>query len=319
MTPNTSAALRSRDPRLDAVLAGLRSSPRTLAATWFYDHRGSELFERITELPEYYLTRDERALLSAWMPPLIARMRPATMVELGAGSAEKTRVILDAMREHGGETYVPVDVSAEFLNDTARRIRAEYPALKVRPMAADFTADFYLPRGLPRPILVAFLGSTIGNFEDHEAISLLSRVRGSMRSHDRLLLGADLRKDPVVLEAAYDDSQGVTAEFNRNSLRVVNRELGTDFAPDTFDHVARYDREKHRIEMHLVARSVQEVTFAAGERLRIEAGESIRTEISCKYDRRAVMRMFAGAGFGLEAWCTNAAGSFALALGAPAT
>ncbi len=306
-------------PMLGDVARGLARTPRELAPKYFYDHRGSQLFERITELPEYYLTRAERAILVAEMPALMTALRPATLVELGAGSAAKTRTILDAMRAAGSAAcYVPLDVSASFLAETAARLRGEYPGLRVEPVAADFTERIPLSAAHPHPRLVAFLGSTIGNFDTPDAVHLLRRVRAALGPADRLLLGADLRKDVARLEAAYDDAAGVTAEFNRNLLRVLNRELGADFDPEAFDHRAVYDRAGHRMEMFLVARGPQCVRIPGAGTYRFADGEAVRTEISCKYDRPSLDRMFAMAGLRRDGWFTDPAGDFALALAAPA-
>ena len=300
------------------VARGLAQPQKELAPKYFYDHRGSRLFEQITQLPEYYLTRVERAILAAEMPALMRALRPATLVELGAGSAAKTRLILDAMRAAGsGRGYVPLDVSASFLADSAKQLRAEYPWLCVTPVVADFTDRIPLPAVLQRPLLMAFLGSTIGNFAKPEAVHLLRRARAALATGDRLLLGADLRKNVARLEAAYDDAAGVTAEFNRNMLRVLNRELGADFDPDAFDHQARYNCREHRIEMHLVARAPQAVRVPGAGVFRFARGESVRTEISCKYDRPTLDAMFALAGFRIDTWLTDAAGDFAVAVAAP--
>ncbi|HEX7941381.1 MAG TPA: L-histidine N(alpha)-methyltransferase, partial [Gemmatimonadaceae bacterium] len=244
----------AESPMLADVRHGLSRPQKELPPKYFYDHRGSELFEEITRLPEYYLTRTERQMLAALAPGLIASMRPRTLVELGAGSAEKTRILLDAMCRAADvrHTYVPVDVSAEFLEATAARLREAYPPLEVAPVVADISTDLLLP-ALRHPVLHVFLGSTIGNFDQPSAVRLLRRIRAAMRDGDRLLLGADLRKPVGRIEAAYNDARGVTAEFNRNVLRVLNREIGADFDVDAFRHRAFYDRERHRIEMHLVA------------------------------------------------------------------
>ena len=297
------------------VLAGLAATQKTLPSKYFYDARGSALFERITELPEYYLTRAERRLLARVVPAWASRSGARTLVELGAGSASKSRLVLDALRAAGTlERYVPVDVSAEFLAQTAHALRAEYPALDVAPLAADFTASVALPDELARPLLVAFLGSTIGNFPPAEAAALLRGVATGLRPGDRLLLGADLRKDVARLEAAYDDAAGVTAAFNRNILLVVNDALGADFAPHAFRHRAVYDAAEHRIEMHLVAEDEQNVRFPGHAVVRIAAGESIRTEVSYKYDHAAIERLLAAAGLRLTDWATDEDDPFALAL-----
>jgi L-histidine Nalpha-methyltransferase len=303
---------------LAEIRQGLSRTQKELPPKFFYDRRGSELFERITELPEYYLTRAERGLLAEWMPRWMAELRPRSLVELGAGSAEKTRIVLDAvLPHHPSPIYEPVDVSEEFLQATAAQLRVEYPELQVRPAVADISADFALANGLPRPVLYAFLGSTIGNFARGSAVRLLRTVRAAMQPEDRFLLGVDLRKDVSVIEAAYNDTAGVTAEFNRNMLRVLNHSTGADFDPQAFEHRAFYDREQHCIEMHLVAREAQRVTVPGAGTWQIAAGESIRTEISCKHDRGSISGMFADAGLRIDRWETDAAGHYAIVLGTP--
>lgn len=313
----SAAAARPLSPLGDDVRAGLSRQQKELSPTLFYDRRGSELFEAITRLPEYYLTRTERLLLATQMPPVIARLAPRTLVELGAGSAAKTRLLLSAMQAPGGHiTYVPIDVSADFLSETASRLGAELPGLRVVPVVADIAVGLGLPRGLPRPVLFAFLGSTIGNFDAHAAVALLRRVRDAMCPGDHFLLGVDLQKDARVIEAAYNDAAGVTAEFNRNVLYVLNRELGADFDPDAFEHRARYNTLAHRIEMHLVARRAFDVHIPQVGRVSFRAGESIRTEISCKYDRESVQRLFTAARLVLAEWVSNDEPAYALAIGA---
>jgi L-histidine Nalpha-methyltransferase len=285
----------------------------------FYDQRGSELFEEITRLPEYYPTRTEQALLRSHAHEWIAAVRPRALVELGAGSAVKTRIILDAMRAEGsGETYVPVDINAGFLERTAAGLRREYPGLRVVPVPADFTRAMVLPPSLPRPALLTFLGSTIGNFTAPEAVDLLRRVRGAMHAGDRFLLGTDLRKDLTMLEAAYNDSRGITAEFNLNLLRVLNRDFGADFDAGDFRHRAIYDQQEHRIEMHLVSMNQQTVHIPGVGDVELREGETIRTEISCKYDRSSVSELFAAAALELVEWREDPNGLFALSLAAPA-
>lgn len=303
---------------LAEVAAGLAAPQKELPPKYFYDRRGSELFEEITRLPEYYLTRAERSILEAWMPSLLPELGVHSLVELGAGSAAKTRVILEALRAAGGPgTYVPIDVSADFLDDTAQTLRHEFPGLAVQPVIGDIDRELVLPDRLPRPMLVAFLGSTIGNFDPAAALGLLLRVRHVMRPDDRFLLGVDLRKDVAVLEAAYNDGAGVTAAFNRNVLHVLNRELGADFDVAAFEHRAVYDRELHRIEMYLVSTREQEVHLPGAGRFRLARGETIRTEISCKYDRASVAALFRAARFRIGAWRTDPEGRFALVLGVP--
>ena len=312
------AAYRQPNPRMLAeVAAGLSAPQKELPPKYFYDHRGSELFEQITALPEYYPTRTERALLKGWMRSLIARLGTRALVELGAGSAEKSRIILSAMRAAGtADVYVPIDVSVSFLNQTASRLRREYPGLTVEPLVADIAEEFTPPLGLPHPSLYAFLGGTIGNFYPPAAIRLLGRVRAAMGPSDRFLMGVDLRKDIGRIEAAYNDSQGVTAEFNRNMLSVLNHELGSDFDPASFEHRAFYEPVTHRIEMHLVSSLKQDVRVPGIGLVHFDQGESIRTEISCKHDRASVAELFSPAGLRLESWRPDPEALFALAIGA---
>jgi len=314
-------ALDRTDDRLATMASdvrdGLARRQKELPPKYFYDERGSDLFERITKLPEYYLTRAERALLEEHARKLVDSFRPRTLVELGAGSAAKTRILLDAMRDAGClEAYVPIDVSAAFLHETARRLRHEYPGLRVVPAVADISTSLGIPDRLPRPVLFAFLGSTIGNFDAPAARLLLGRVRQAMRPFDRLLLGTDLRKPRRVVEAAYNDSRGVTASFNRNMLRVVNRELGADFDLAGFTHRAFYSAERHRIEMHLVSTREQVVHIPPAGEVHLAKGESIRTEISCKYDRPSVRRLLRAASLRLERWIADD-GRFALSVASP--
>ncbi len=321
----TNAAVRATRPAhgansrmLAEIAVGLSAPQKELSPKYFYDQRGSELFEEITRLPEYYPTRTERALLQGWMPELISQLGTRTLIELGAGSAEKSRIILDAMRAAGtADLYVPIDVSATFLSLTAATLRREYPGLTVEPAVADIAEELNLPRRFPHPALFAFLGSTIGNFYPTAAIRLLGRVRAAMSSSDRFLMGVDLRKDVARIEAAYNDSAGVTAEFNRNMLRVLNHELGANFDPLFFEHRAFYEPVAHRIEMHLVSTRAQQVTIPGLGEVSFAKGESIRTEISAKYDRASVSELFDAAGFRIEAWPTDPNTPFGLVIGAP--
>ena len=314
----TSLSLRSSPAdtaMLRDVALGLSQPQKELPSKYFYDHRGSELFEAITELPEYYPTRVERALLTAEMPAMLRHLRPASLVELGAGSASKTRIILDAMCDAGNaRCYVPIDVSAAFLDETAGRVRAEYPGLVVNPIVADFTERISLIDPLPHPSVIAFLGSTIGNFTPIEAQQLLGRIRAAMAPGDRFLLGADLRKDLTRLLAAYNDAAGITAQFNLNMLRVLNREVGADFNETLFKHRATYDGNLHRIEMHLVSDVAQTVRISGAGEFDFAAGETVRTEISCKYDRPSIEHILAAAGLRLEHWFADPADDFALAV-----
>jgi L-histidine N-alpha-methyltransferase len=302
---------------LAEVAAGFAAPQKELPPKYFYDHRGSELFEAITQLPEYYPTRTERSLLEEWMPELVPALGSRSLVELGAGSAEKSRIILRAIRDTGVPgLYVPIDVSASFLNQTAARLRREYPGLTVEPTVADISEKFELPRAILSPALYAFLGGTIGNFYPPAAIQLLSRVRAAMRPGDRFLMGVDLRKDVALIEAAYNDAQGVTAAFNQNMLLVLNHELGANFNPASFQHRAFYEPVTHRIEMHLVSKIEQEVRVPGIGLVAFRQGESIRTEISCKHDRGSVTDLFHRAGLRLERWRQDSNALFALVVGA---
>lgn len=321
----TGAAVRdSRATMRAEVAAGLRAAQKTLPSKYFYDTRGSELFEEITRLPEYYLTRTERGLLEQWAPALASIAAPRTLAELGAGSATKTRLLLDAMRERAAEdghgvAYLPMDVSEEFLESTAVALQSDYPDLVVRPLVADMTRPLPIPHDIDRPVLMALLGSTIGNFDPAESVALFARVRAVLGAGDHFLVGADLRKDPAELVAAYADSRGVTAAFNRNVLHVLNRELGANFDPKSYVHRALYTGGPlHRIEMHLVATAPQVVDIPRVGAIRIAEGESIRTEISCKYDRATMAACGEAAGFRLARWITDDAARFALALFSPA-
>lgn len=271
----TEAALRAD------VLHGLTRTPKTLPPKWFYDAYGSELFEKITELPEYYPTRAEREILIRRAPEIAATTGARTLVELGSGSSEKTRYLLDALP--GLHTYVPVDVSESALTQAGHALIEEHPGLDVHALIADFTGGLALP-GTPGPRLVAFLGGTIGNLLPTERAAFLTSVRALLSPGDALLLGTDLVKDESVLVAAYDDAAGVTAEFNKNVLAVVNRELGADFDPDTFDHVALWDTEQEWIEMRLRSRTAQTVKIPALDlAVDFADGEELRTEVSAKF------------------------------------
>ncbi|MFD4611002.1 L-histidine N(alpha)-methyltransferase [Streptomyces sp. NPDC058451] len=294
------------------VLKGLTSDPKTLPPKWFYDAHGSELFERITELPEYYPTRAEREILAGRAAEIAAALPARTLVELGSGSSEKTRLLLDALpRLH---TYVPVDVSDSALEQAGRALVAERPGLNVHALIADFTAGLALPPS-PGPRLVAFLGGTIGNLLPGERAEFLAAVRALLSPGDALLLGTDLVKAEDVLVSAYDDAAGVTAAFNRNVLNVVNRELGADFEPDAFDHVALWDPANEWIEMRLRSRTEQTVKVPALDlAVHFAAGEELRTEVSAKFRENRVSAELAAAGLELERWWTDGEERFALSL-----
>ncbi|ROO83247.1 L-histidine N-alpha-methyltransferase [Actinocorallia herbida] len=305
---------------LDAALradvrAGLTATPKTLPPKWFYDDRGSALFDRITRLEEYYPTRRERAILVERAPEIATLTGARTLVELGAGSGEKTRLLLDALPL---DTYVPVDVSGEFLADAASKIAADYPALTVRPVVADLEEHLAEVPGGPAE-LVAFLGGTIGNMVPRERRGFLAAVRSLVGEDGAFLLGADLVKDPARLVRAYDDAEGVTAAFNRNVLAVINKRLGADFRPEEFTHVAVWNAAEEWIEMRLRARSAQTVRIAALD-LTVEfaEGEEMRTEISAKFRPSGLKEELTAAGFGIRALWTDPDGDFSLTLAVPA-
>jgi L-histidine N-alpha-methyltransferase len=302
----TDAALRAD------VREGLTGSPKTLPPKWFYDARGSELFEEITALPEYYPTRAEREILRARAGEIAAASGARTLVELGSGSSEKTRHLIDALT--GLHTYVPVDVSESALTLAGRALAAERPGLDVHALIADFTARLTLP-GTPGPRLVAFLGGTIGNLLPAERAAFLASVRALLAPGDALLLGTDLVKDERVLVRAYDDAAGVTAAFNKNVLTVVNRELGADFDPDAFEHVALWDAGHEWIEMRLRSRTTQTVKIPSlGLAVDFAAGEELRTEVSAKFRQDGVRGELSAAGLELTRWWTDGEARFALSL-----
>ncbi|MEU2109387.1 L-histidine N(alpha)-methyltransferase [Streptomyces sp. NPDC019507] len=302
----TSAALR------DDVRHGLTRTPKELPPKWFYDARGSELFEEITRLPEYYPTRAEREIISGRARDIAAATGARTLVELGSGSSEKTRFLLDALPEL--HSYVPVDVSESALTGAAESLLADRPGLHVHALIADFTRVLALP-DTPGPRLVAFLGGTIGNLLPGERAEFLRSVRALLAPGDALLLGTDLVKDERVLVAAYDDAAGVTAEFDRNVLAVVNRELGADFPLDGFEHVAVWNAQEEWIEMRLRAREATKVRIRELDLVvPFEAGEEIRTEVSAKFRQEGVRSELAAAGMKLTEWWTDSGGRFALSL-----
>ena len=299
--------------------AGLTATPKALPPKWFYDERGSEMFEKITLLGEYYPTRAERSILVARAAEIAAATGASALVELGSGSSEKTRLLLDALRDAGTlRSYVPIDVSETALVAAGHRVLASYPGLTVAAVVSDFEADLGLPAAAG-PRLVAFLGSTIGNLLPPERAAFLARLRAGLRPGDGLLLGTDLVKDPAVLVAAYDDAAGVTAAFNKNVLAVLNAELGADFDLDAFDHVAVWDPAAEWIEMRLRSAADQAVTLPAiGLTVAFAAGEEMRTEVSAKFRRTGVAAELATAGFALQSWWTDPQARFALSLSMPA-
>ncbi len=299
------------------VLDGLTRPFKELSPKHFYDTRGSELFEQICELPEYYPTRTERALLQARAPEIVAAGDAGELVELGSGSAEKARILLDAMAARGTlRRYLPFDVSEAVVLESARELVHDYEGLRVHGVIGDFQRHLKRIPEPQAPRIVALLGGTIGNFPPGTRRTLLRDIGALLRVEDRLLLGTDLVKDPAVIEAAYDDPEGVTGEFNRNVLHVINRELGGDFVPECFEHIAFFDRRHEWIEMRLRARRPCSVLIAElGLRVEFAAGEEIRTEISAKFTPERVRSDFAAAGLALESWMPDADGLFALSLG----
>ena len=301
--------------------AGLTSDPKSLPPKWFYDAQGSALFEKITELREYYPTRAEREILRARAASVAALTRARTLVELGSGSSEKTRLLLDALRAGGTlRCYAPVDVSEPALVAAADALTAEYPGLDVRAVVSDFEEHLGFPDEgeAPSPRLVAFLGSTIGNLLPDQRAAFLGRVRAALRPGDFFLLGTDLVKDPATLIAAYDDDSGVTAEFNKNVLAVLNAELGADFDPDEFEHVAVWDAGAEWIEMRLRSLADQAVHLPAiGLTAAFAAGEEMRTEVSAKFRQPGVEAELAAAGLAIRSWWTDPAAQFGLSLSVP--
>ncbi len=294
------------------VRDGLTRTPKTLPPKWFYDARGSTLFEEITALDEYYPTRAEREILRARSARIAAVTGARTLVELGSGSSDKTRHLLDELT--GLHTYIPVDVSESALTQAGESLLARHPELRVHALVADFTEGLVLPDS-PGPRLVAFLGGTIGNLLPQERSAFLSRVRALLAPGDALLLGTDLVKDESVLVRAYDDAAGVTAAFNKNVLSVVNRELAADFRPDAFAHIALWNAQREWIEMRLRSRTEQTVKIRMLDlAVDFAAGEDLRTEVSAKFRPDGLRAELAAAGLTCTHWWTDTAGQFALSL-----
>ena len=307
--PELRAALRQD------VAAGLTSEPKELPPKWFYDARGSDLFDQITRLPEYYPTRCERSILEERAGEIAELSGADTLVELGSGTSEKTHILLEALASAGRlRRIVAFDVSEPTLRHAAATLAGEYPQAEVRAVVGDFEHHLgTIPTGGRR--LVAFLGGTIGNLVPKQRAIFLSEVARSMAPGDGLLLGTDLVKDVARLEAAYDDAAGVTAEFNRNVLHVVNRELGADFVPERFEHVARFDPDDEWIEMWLRAGEAHEVTITDLDlRVGFDAGEAVRTEISAKFRRDGVEAELGDADLAVARWWTDRDGDFAVSL-----
>ena len=298
------------------VRDGLTRARRELPPKHLYDSRGAALFDQICELPEYYPTRTERAILERVAAQLVADCGASELVELGSGSAAKTRLLLDAMAAAGTlERYVPLDVTERVVHESAERLTHEYPGLRVHGLIGDFERHLGRLPAASGPRLLAFLGGTIGNFAPTQRARFLHTIAGLLAPGDHLLLGTDLVKDRATLEAAYNDSAGLTAEFNRNILLVINRELGANFDPTAFDHVAVFDQRNEWIEISLRAREAQEVVLPAiGLTVAFAAGEELRTQISAKFTRDRVSAELAASGLELVAWHTDENEWFALSL-----
>jgi L-histidine Nalpha-methyltransferase len=301
------------------VRSGLLATPKSIPPKYFYDARGSELFDEITRLPEYYPTRTERAILAAHAAEIAALTGAETLNELGSGTSEKTRLLLEAL-DRGGtlRRFMPFDVDLAVLEQASAAVAADYPSLDVYAVVGDFERHLaLLPRHPHR--LVAFLGSTIGNLDPPARARFLAAVRATLNPGDAFLLGTDLVKDTARLVAAYDDAAGVTAEFNRNVLAVINRELDADFDVHAFEHVARWNAEQEWIEMWLRSTRRQRVRVRALDLdVALGAGEEIRTEISAKFRRASLSAELDRAGLRIKRWWTDPAGDFALSLAVPA-
>jgi L-histidine Nalpha-methyltransferase len=306
------------DSLADDVRVGLTRSLKELPPKYFYDERGSVLFDRITSLPEYYPTRCERQILNRYAPAIVERSGAEELVELGSGTASKTRALLYAMAGQGAlRRYVPFDVDESVLRACALELVELYPGLRVHGVVGDFGRDLgRIPDGHRR--LFAFLGGTIGNLYPEQRARFLERIRDAMGPDDRIVIGTDLVKDRAVLEAAYNDSAGLTAEFNRNVLRVINASLEADFDPEAFEHVAFFSEADSWIEMRLRANGAQRVTIDGADlEVTFADGEEIRTEISAKFTREAVDRELHAAGLRLDDFFTDGARLFGLAFASP--
>lgn len=313
MTTGTASDL-SKALRRD-VRHGLAQSPKTLPPKWFYDAKGSDLFDQITRLPEYYPTRTEASILQERAADIAAASGADTLVELGSGTSEKTRLLLDAMRDSGAlKRFIPFDVDPSVLRDAAAALHGEYPDIEIDVVCGDFERDLDTVPKVGRRMFV-FLGSTIGNLTPEPRAEFLAALAGTMQPGDSLLLGTDLVKDVGRLVRAYDDSAGVTAAFNRNVLTVVNRELDADFDLDAFDHVARWNPERERIEMWLRSTADQRVRIAQLDlTVDFAAGEEMLTEVSCKFRAEGVEAELATAGLRRTSWWSDGAGDFGLSL-----
>jgi L-histidine Nalpha-methyltransferase len=329
-TPRPEAAARPGTLRVDVFIGederlamlraearrGLTATPKQLPPKWFYDQRGSALFDEITRLPEYYLTRREREILVQRADEIAAVTRAASLVELGSGTSEKTRLLLDALVRRGGvRRFQPFDVCLPAVQEAGTVLVRDYPGLSVHALVGDFHQHVGLLPATGDRRLVIFLGSTIGNFDVAERRAFFATLHDVLRPGDAFLVGADLIKDPGRLDAAYNDAAGVTAAFNKNVLRVLNRDLGADFDEDRFDHVAGYDRERELVDIRLRARAAHRVRVGAlGLEVAFAAGEELHTEISTKFSRAGLERELGAAGFVPARWWTDRAGDFSLSL-----
>ena len=289
-----------QDEELEELLDGLRQPEMMISPKYFYDERGSQLFEEITRLPEYYPTETELGIMRDNVDEIAELVgRQASLIEFGSGSSLKTRILLDNLDELAA--YVPVDISQDHLLVSAHQIRGEFPGLDVLPVVADFTQPFELPSPKVMPVrnIVYFPGSTIGNFTHDAAQELLRVMYGEAGAGGALLIGVDVQKDPAIIERAYNDSAGVTAEFNRNMLHHLNREFGADFDPDAFAHRAEYNEDEGRVEIRLVSEQDQEFTLGR-ESFSIDKDEAILTEYSHKYTLEGFAAMAREAGFTVE-------------------
>lgn len=304
---------------IDDVRQGLLASPRSLPPKYFYDDKGSRLFDAICDTEEYYPTRTEDALLKRSAKDIIASLQPAHVVELGSGTSRKTRRLLDACEEQGCHaTYWPFDVCESMVQGTAEALMDEYAWLRVQGLVGDYHAGFEHFPGFDGCSLFVFLGGTIGNLDHEQAVAFLSELRHSMGDGDALLMGADRVKDSGVLHAAYNDSEGLTAAFNLNVLRVLNREIDADFELDAFEHKAIFNHEDSRIEMHLVSKQEQTVSLnALDETIEFDKGESILTEISRKFTPDSLDALLAEAGFRIQRHYEPDDGFFSLVLARP--
>lgn len=312
---NHLAADAARTALRDDVRHGLAQDPKSLPPKWFYDDTGSELFDRITRLPEYYPTRAEAEILRAHSVEVASLSGADTLVELGSGTSEKTRMLLDALQDTGSlRRFIPFDVDAGVLEMAGEAIARDYPGVRVQAVCGDFEHHLaQIPGGGRR--LFVFLGSTLGNLTPGPRADFLSALAAVMNDGDGLLLGTDLVKDTARLVRAYDDAAGVTAAFNRNVLAVVNRELDADFDLAAFAHVARWNSAERRMEMWLRARRAQRVVIAALDlTVDFAAGEEMLTEVSCKFRPEQVADELAAAGLQRRRWWTDAAGDFGLSL-----